>query len=99
MAFHTEYPLRSPRITQILNLFLAIPAPKATGTKSMISGEDSQILNLVPTRSAAVCTIIADERTITKEEEICIGVEEGTAGVASKAIDVPPVTSSVNVSL
>ena len=93
MAFHTKYPLRGPRITQILDLFLAATAPKATGAKSVISGEDSQILDLVPACTAAVCTIIADEGTITQEEEICVGVEESTAGVASKAIDVPPVTS------
>ena len=97
MAFHAEYPLRSPCITQILNLFLAIAAPKATRTEGMVACKNSQILNLIPACAAAVCTIVADERAITKEEEIRIRVEQRAASVATEAVNVPSVASYIIV--
>lgn len=42
---------------------------------------------------AAICAIIAYERAIAEEEQISVRVEEGTAGVAPEAINVPSVTS------
>jgi hypothetical protein len=57
----------------------------------MITGENSQILNLVPASTAAVCTIVADQRTVAEQEEVRIGIEEGTASVASEAINVPSI--------
>jgi hypothetical protein len=58
---HTEYALRSPRIFQVFNLSPAVPASEASSTKRLIASEDSQILNFVPARRAAVGTAIANE--------------------------------------
>ena len=91
MAFHTKYPLCRPRISQIFNLLLAVATTETAGAKCMISGEDSQVLNLVSTSTAAVCAVVADEGAIAKEQKICVGVEECAASVASKAVDVPSV--------
>lgn len=99
MAFHTEDPLRCPCIAKIFNLLFTISTPEAAGAKRMVACEDSQILNLVPTCTAAVCTIVADEGAIAEEEEIRIGVEEGPASIATKAINVPSIASYTTVSV
>lgn len=93
MAVHAEYPLRRPRISKIFDLFLAVPTSKAAGTECLVSCQDSEIFDLVPTRAAAVCTIVADEGSVAEEEEVRIGVEQSAAGITSKAVDVPSVTS------
>jgi len=42
---------------------------------------------------AAICAVVAYERSIAKEEEVRVGVEESAAGVAAEAIDMPSVSS------
>ena len=42
---------------------------------------------------AAVCTVVAYQGAVAQEEQICIGVEKGAAGVAAEAVDVPSVAS------
>ena len=68
MTLHAEDALRSPRISEILDLLLAIAAFEAIGTEGLISGENGKVLDLVAAIAAAVCTIIADEGAITEEK-------------------------------
>lgn len=93
MAVHTEDSLRCSGISQVLNLLLAVPTAEAIGAKGLVSGEDGQVFDFVPTGTTAVCTIVADERAIAEQEEVGIGVEKGLAGVASKTFNVPSLAS------
>ena len=58
MAVHAKDTLCSSRITKVLNLPLAISTFEAIGTKCLIACEDSEILNLVATTTAAICAVI-----------------------------------------
>lgn len=89
MAAHAKYTLRCPGIAQVLNLPLTVPTPKAGRTECLVSGQDGQVLNLVPTRIAAVCAVIAYKRSIAEKKEVCVGVEKGIACVAPKAVEMP----------
>lgn len=99
MAAHAKDALRGPSIAQVFNLSLAIPAPETCSAKGLVPSKDSQILDLVSAGATTVGTIVADEGAITKEEEVRIGVEEGTAGVTSEAIEMPSITGWDRVSL
>ncbi len=57
----------------------------------MFSGKNSEIFNLVATCTTAICTIVADERPVTEEEKVGVGVKEGSAGVAAEAVDMPTI--------
>lgn len=72
---------------------LAVPTPEAARAEGLLAGEDGQVFDLVPTGIAAVGAVVADERAIAEEEEDGIGVEEGVAGVASEAVNVPSTPS------
>ena len=61
MTFHAKYALRCPGVSQVLYFLLAVPTFEAAGAECLVTGEDGQILDLVPTRTAAICTIVADE--------------------------------------
>ena len=91
MALHTKYPLRSPGIFQVLNLFLAVSAFEAGRAEGLVTGKDSQILDLVATCATTVGTIVADERPVAEKEKVCIGVEECAAGVTPEAVYVPSI--------
>jgi hypothetical protein len=91
VTFHAKYSLRCPSVFEIFDLLLAVPTLKAVGAEGLIAGQDGQILDLVIADTAAVCTIVADERPVAEEEEVRIGVEDCAAGVAAKAIYVPSV--------
>lgn len=99
VAFHTEDPLRCPCIFEILDLLFAIPTFEAGGAKSLIARKNGQILDLVPADATAVCTIIANERPIAKEEEICIGVEDGSARIATEAVYMPSIAGWQPISI
>ena len=75
MALHAKDALRGFGVPQVLNLLLAVATLEAAGTKSLVTGQDSQILNLVPTRAAAVGAIVADEGAIAKEQKVGVRVE------------------------
>lgn len=93
MTAHAEYALGGARITQVLNLLLAVPTPKTSAAKSLIAREDGEVLDLVAARIAAVRAIVAYQRAVAEEEEVRVGVEEGAAGVASEAVNVPSIAS------
>jgi hypothetical protein len=86
VAGHAEDSLRRSCVSEILDLAFAVPASEARRAESLVACEDSQILDLIAAGAAAVCTIIADERAITEEEEVRIGVEEGPAGITPETV-------------
>jgi hypothetical protein len=93
VAAHAEYALGGSCVSEILNLTFAVSAAEASCTESLVARENGQILNFVSTRTAAVCAIVADEGSVAKEEEVRVRVEKGSAGVASKAIQMPSIAS------
>ena len=98
MARHAENTLRGTGISKVLNLALAVPAPEAVGTEGLVSSENGQVLNLVAAVVAAVCAVIAYQGPIAEEQEVGVGIEECTAGVAAEAVNVPSVPSYEHVS-
>jgi hypothetical protein len=91
VARHAEDTLRRASIAQVLNLALAVPAPEAVGTKGLVACQDSQVLDLVAAVVAAICAVVAYQRAIAEQQEVRIRVEQGAAGVAAEAVDVPSV--------
>jgi hypothetical protein len=59
VAVHAENALRRPRISQVLNLPLAIAALEAIGTEGLIASQYGKVLNLVSAITAAVGAIVA----------------------------------------
>lgn len=68
MTAHAKDTLRSARITQILNLPLAIATPEATGAKCLVASEDGKVFDLIAACVAAVCAVVANERAVAEEE-------------------------------
>jgi hypothetical protein len=56
MASHTKDALRGPGILQVLNLTLAVAAPKATSAVILIPRQYDQVLDLLVTSCTRVCT-------------------------------------------
>ena len=93
MTFHAKYPLRRPGIFEILNFLLAISTSETGGTKRLVSGEDGKILDFVPTSTAAISTVIADEGAVAEKEQVGIRIQERAAGIAPEAVDMPSIAS------
>lgn len=97
MAAHAEDALGGARISQVLNLPLAVATPKAAGAEGLVASQDGQVLDLVAAGIAAVRAVVADQRAVAEEEEVRIGVEQGAAGVAAEAVNVPSVAGCIFV--
>lgn len=93
MAAHTEDALRCSRVSEILDLSLAVTTPEAAGTECLVSGKDGQVFDLVAACATAIGAIVADEGAIAEQEEVSIRVEEGPAGMTPKAVEMPSVSS------
>lgn len=93
MTRHAEDALAGACVAKIVDFAFTIAALEAGSAKSLIAGENGKILDLVTTRRARVCAVVADEGAIAKKEKVCVGIEEDAASVAAEAIDVPSVTS------
>ena len=91
VTIHAEYPLRCSSIFQIFDLLLAIPTFETIRAECLIACEYCKVFDFVPTHTATICTVVADERAVTEKEEIGIRVEDGSTSVASKAIDMPSI--------
>lgn len=91
MAIHAEDTLGGACIAQVIDLPFAIAATKTPFAEGLLAGEDSEILDLIPTGGATVGTTAADQGAIPKEEKVSVRVEEGSAGAAPETIDVPSV--------
>lgn len=61
------------------------------GTKRLVAGQNGKILDLVPTGAAAIGTVVADERAVAEEEKVGVRIEQGAAGVAPEAVNVPSI--------
>ncbi len=68
VAAHAEDSLRCARITQILDLFLAIAASEATRAEGLLAGQDGEVLDLVAARGTGICTVVADQGAVAEEE-------------------------------
>ena len=68
MAGHAEYALRGSGVAQILDLPLAVPTAKACCAEGLVACQDRQVLDLVATRAATVCAVVADEGAIAEEQ-------------------------------
>jgi hypothetical protein len=93
MARHAEDTLRGASIAEVLNLTLAVPAPKAVRTESLVTCQDSQIFNFVAAMVAAICAVVAYQGAVAEQEEVRIGIEQGAASIAAEAVNVPSVAS------
>ncbi len=67
MTVHAKYSLRGSSVFEVVNLAVAHSTLEASGTESLVAGENGKILNLVTAGTAAVGTVIADERAIAEE--------------------------------
>jgi hypothetical protein len=92
VARHAEDALGCAGIAQVLDLALAVPASEAVCTEGLVAREDGQILDLVAAVVAAICAVVAYQRAVAEQQQVRVRVEEGTAGVAAEAVDVPSVT-------
>ena len=93
MTAHAEDALGGLGIPQVIDLALAVSTAEACRAEGLVPRKDGQVLDLVAAGVACVGAVIADERSVAEEEEVCVGVEEGAAGVAAEAIEVPSVAS------
>lgn len=91
VAGHAKDALRRACIAQVLNLSLAVPASETVCTEGLISSEDSKILDLVSAVVAAIRAVVADERSVSEQQQVGVRVQQGAAGVAAEAVDVPSV--------
>ena len=95
MTAHAEDALGCPRIAEILDLPLAIATSEACFAEGLVASQDGQVLDLISASIAAVRARVANERAISKQEEVRVGVERRATVVASEAIDVPSVARYV----
>lgn len=91
MARHAKDALRGACIAQVLDLPLAIPAPEAVCTEGLITSQDGEVFNLVPTMVAAIGAIVADQGAVSEEQQVGVRVEERAASVATEAVNMPSV--------
>ena len=75
MTAHTEYPLRCPRVSEILYALLAIPASETTAAERLVSRENREVFYLRATGGAGVCARVADKGAVAEQQEVRIGVE------------------------
>jgi hypothetical protein len=93
VARHAEDALRRAGIAQILDLALAVAAAEAVGAKGLVARQDGQVLDLVAAVVAAICAVVAYQRAVAEQQQVRVRVEQGAAGVAAEAVDVPSVPS------
>jgi len=72
---HAKDALACTRIPQILNLPLAISTFEAGSAKGLVACENGEVFDLVTTGVAAICAVVAYERAVTEEQQVCVGVE------------------------
>lgn len=61
MTFHAKYPLRGPRVFEVVNLAFAISTSEAARTEGLVAGEDGKVFDLITAGAAAICAIVADK--------------------------------------
>jgi hypothetical protein len=67
VAAHTEYALGSACISKVFDFAFAVATTKTCGTKRLLPSKDSQVFNLIAAGAAAICAVVADERSIAEE--------------------------------
>jgi len=64
VTVHAEHALRSPRIPQVFDLLLAVATSKTAGAIGLVASQNSEVLDLVATGTAAVRAVVADQRAV-----------------------------------
>jgi hypothetical protein len=90
VTIHTYDTLRSARILAVVDDGFAIPTLEAPDTECLIAGENDEIFDFCAAVGAVVGTIVAEEGSITEQEETGVGVKECATTATSKAVNVPP---------
>lgn len=93
MTTHAEDALAGARITQVLDLSLAVAALEAGSTKRLLVGEDCEVFDLVATHGAVVGAVVADEGAVAQQKQIGVRVEKSFAVVAAETGQVPSIAS------
>ena len=93
MTSHTEDDLAGAGVSQVVYLSLAVSAFKTGCAKSLVTGEDGEVFDLVAADIAAVCAVVAYERAIAEQEQVRIRVQRSAALIALEAMYVPSVSS------
>jgi hypothetical protein len=93
VARHAEDALRRAGIAQVLDLALAVTAAETVGAEGLVARQDGQVLDLVAAVVAAICAVVAYQRAIAEQQQVRVRVEQGAAGIAAEAVDVPSVPS------
>jgi hypothetical protein len=93
VARHAEDALRGAGIAQVLDFALAVAAAEAIGAEGLVARQDGQILDLVAAVVAAICAVVAYQRAVAEQQQVRVRVEQGAAGVAAEAVDMPSVPS------
>lgn len=93
MAGHAKDTLRGAGIAQVLDLALAVAAAEAIGAEGLVARQDGQVFDLVAAVVAAVGAVVAYQGAVAEQQEVRVRVEQGAAGVAAEAVDVPSVAS------
>ena len=98
MATHTKYTLGGSGVSKVLNLALAVAAAEAGSAEGLIPGKDGKVFNLVTASTAAIGAVVTYKGTIPQQEKVGIRVEEGSARVASKAVQMPAISRCDQIS-
>lgn len=93
MTAHTKDALGCACILEVLNLSFAVAAAEACGTKGLVTRENGEVFDLVGADAAGVGAVVADERLVTKHQQIGIGVEERVACCTTETIEMPSAAS------
>ena len=67
MTRHAEDALASTRISQVLNLPLAVSTFEAGSAKGLVASEDGEVFDFVAACIATVCAVVAYERAVAEE--------------------------------
>ncbi len=68
MTVHAEYALRCPRISQVLDLLLAVATPEAGAAERLVTSENRQVFDFVAASVATIGAVVADEGAIAEKQ-------------------------------
>lgn len=93
MAAHAKYALRCPRISQVVDFALAVTAAETRRAKCLIAGKDGKVFDLVTACAAAVGAVVANKGAVTEQKQVGVRVEERSACITAKAVQMPSIAS------
>jgi hypothetical protein len=67
VATHAEYALGSACISKVFDFAFTVATTETCGTKRLLPSKDGQVFNLIAAGAAAICAVVADERSIAEK--------------------------------